>query len=304
MTFVSNAPLNINWNYTYACNFHCSHCYSRAPEFPAELSTTEYLDIAAQIVKASVFQVGFGGGEPLLRRDLDQVLGVLGSGRVHTSVTTNGWFVDERMVDRLVASRLRMLAVSIDGIGEEHDRFRAKDGSFHRCVQALRISRARGLSTQISSVVSEANIHAVQDIVSLGRDEGVDAVNFKLFRPAGEGLINRDRHQLSTTSTARVIAHISDLQRSSGVKVTLYQNGSGSGCPCGTSSLALRPNGDVCPCPYSADVAGNIKERTLLEIWQNSPTLRARRDSVPYCAAEQPQQWPMNTRLAQLRISL
>ena len=86
----STAPYYVSWNYTYACNFNCTHCYSRAESYPRELSTKEYIQIAEQLVESSVFKVGLGGGEPLIRTDCVAVLKTLSQGGIHTNITTNG----------------------------------------------------------------------------------------------------------------------------------------------------------------------------------------------------------------------
>lgn len=74
----------INWNYTYVCNLNCTHCYSRSPRYPKDLSNSQYVNIAGQIVENNVFAVGFGGGEPTLRKDFLEILRILSRGGVDT----------------------------------------------------------------------------------------------------------------------------------------------------------------------------------------------------------------------------
>jgi AdoMet-dependent heme synthase len=91
-----SAPLYVSWNYTYACNFNCSHCYSRAASYPKELNTHAYLDVVDQFLEAKVMRVGLGGGEPLIRRDCVEILARMAEGFIETNVTTNAWFLTSK----------------------------------------------------------------------------------------------------------------------------------------------------------------------------------------------------------------
>src|SRR5947209_3280128 len=109
MNGLMSAPPQVRWNYTYACNFNCTHCYSRAAWYPKELSAADYEQIADQLIEAGVFVVGLGGGEALVRRDCFQIIGRLSGHGIHTVVTTNGWLLDERRAGRLAEAGLGWL---------------------------------------------------------------------------------------------------------------------------------------------------------------------------------------------------
>ena len=66
---IYSAPLLVNWSLNYSCNFSCEHCYSRF-EKADELPTDQVLEAGRRLAQAGVLFANFGGGEPLLRRDL------------------------------------------------------------------------------------------------------------------------------------------------------------------------------------------------------------------------------------------
>jgi len=88
-------PQAINWSYTYRCNFNCHHCYSRAPDYPEEMSEEAYAEFVDKIIAAQIFSVGFGGGEPLVRNDFIDTVGKLSSAGIDTHFTTNGWLLTD-----------------------------------------------------------------------------------------------------------------------------------------------------------------------------------------------------------------
>ncbi|WP_188484801.1 radical SAM protein [Cellulomonas carbonis] len=288
------------WNYTYACNFNCSHCYSRAPWYPKELDRQAYLDIADQMTSAGVFKVGLGGGEPLIRRDAIEVVEKLASGGVDTNITTNGWLVDENVAGRLSDAGLNSLYVSIDGVdAATHDLFRRKNGSFDRAVSAISASVKMGLRVRLSTVVTRQNLRRLRDLTQEDRFKGVDCLELKRFRPAGNGVASRSLYELTSEDEEVLRETMEDLARSSPIKVVLiYGDEPGgadldAGCPCGTRSITLRPNGDVAPCAYTERIIGNLSSTRLTDIWQGSNFLADMR-SHPGCLALDEHRAPSN----------
>ena len=295
MTITTIAPHSINWNYTYSCNLSCNHCYSRSPKYPNELSTDDYLNIAQQIIDAKVFSVGLGGGEPLIRKDYVLILNKLGRAGVQTHITTNGWFVDQKVAEKLAKIRLGMLGISLDSPYEEaHDTFRNQPGSFRKVIEAIRNSVEVGLKVYLSSVVNATNTETIENFVTFGEQEKIAGINFKIFRPAGQGLINKDKYILSSDVLSQVVEKINELKSQTSLDISLYQDAGTQGCYCGITQLTIRPNGDVSMCPYDGQVIGNVIKTPLEVLWLESFELNARRNGKPCCIAEKDQTWLFN----------
>lgn len=113
--------------------------------------------------------MGFEGGEPLLRRDLDQILEESYS-RFYTSLVTNGWLLRDRV--KYISEYLDYLFVSIDGIGEVHDRIRGIPGSFDRAVEGIK-EAVRYLPVSLSFTITRENYDQVLDVLELSRKLGV-----------------------------------------------------------------------------------------------------------------------------------
>jgi AdoMet-dependent heme synthase len=279
---ITQAPMYVSWNYTYGCNFNCSHCYSRAARYPRELPTTAYLAIVADMAETGVFRVGLGGGEPLIRRDCCQVLGRLAEAGIETNLTTNGWFVNDETVRRLRHAGLSLLYVSLDSPRPEvHDRFRRKPGSYGRVLDTLTAGVKGGLRVRLSTVVTRVNVDDIEAIGRLAERFGIDGVEFKRFRPAGNGVATMGDYTLTEAEEASLRAGVAALAATAELDVQLVYGaepeGPDRGCPCGVRSITLRPNGDVTPCAYSEHVIGNVLDTPLSRLWCESPDLEARR---------------------------
>src|SRR5512141_1723764 len=149
-----SAPVNLTWEVTVACNLRCRTCLS-ASGAPAarELDTAEALDAVDQLHRAGVFQVNFGGGEPFLRGDFEQILDACHERGLVTCISTNGTLLDERRVRRLARSGLVAVQVSVDGAAVETCDAIRGDGVHARATQAARLLAKAGIPTSINTVL-------------------------------------------------------------------------------------------------------------------------------------------------------
>lgn len=286
---ITQAPMYVSWNYTYGCNFNCSHCYSRAARYPLELPTITYLAIVADMAQSGVFRVGLGGGEPLIRRDCYQVLGRLAEVGIETNLTTNGWFVNDGTVCRLREAGLSLLYVSLDSPRPEvHDRFRRKPGSYARVLDTLTAAVKGRLRVRLSTVVTRVNVDDIEAFGRLAERFGIDGIEFKRFRPAGNGVATMGDYILGEAEEERLRASVAALAATTRLDIQLVYGaepeGPDRGCPCGVRSITLRPNGDVTPCAYSEQVIGNVLDTPLSRLWCESPDLEAMRRGGGCCA--------------------
>ena len=159
---------SINWNITRRCNLRCRHCYFAAGEPQAnELSTEEALAVVDEIAKTfgggdggnggdeggevggdacgGGVRVTFGGGEPLLREDLFEILAYGKERGLSMSLATNGTLLDEETAYKLRACGVSEVIIPIDGTKRTHDWLRGKN-SFERAVRAAKACRKAGFA--------------------------------------------------------------------------------------------------------------------------------------------------------------
>ncbi len=159
----------------YTCNLRCKMCPFWRRQDEKLLSLEEEKLMLKALADFGVSFMGFEGGEPLLRRDIKDILAASHS-LFHTSLVTNGWFLKERARD--IKDYLDYLFVSIDGIGELHDRLRGIPGSFKKAVEGIK-EATKYLPVSISSTITRENMHQAEEIVELGRSLGV-SVSFQV----------------------------------------------------------------------------------------------------------------------------
>ncbi len=152
-----SAPLIVNWSLSFRCNFDCSHCYSRT-EKSGELETVEVLEAGRRLARAGVLFANFGGGEPLLRRDLFEITRALTQMGLSCSMNSNGWLLDRAAAAAVREAGFTSVGLSLDSHRPEvHDRFRSRPGSYDRLQAAATHLVREGVKLTVSSVVSRLN---------------------------------------------------------------------------------------------------------------------------------------------------
>lgn len=291
--FIPSAPLTVNWAVTNRCNFQCSHCYSRN-DVSDELGFDVLCAVMEKMSAAKVFSINFGGGEPLLRKDLTQVARFAADLGLAVSMNSNGFLIDKDKAFKLKEAGFKKAGISIDSPESEvHDRFRGIKGSYARALAALKYLKEAGIETSISSVICRINIDAVEGLIGMARASGVSNINFHNFKCSGLGFANKDILDLSPEEWRKFYVKAIGLRDGeNGLRISLedpiiasleHKNGDSlvKGSVCGKLSLNIKSNGDITPCGFIPIVIGNICKDDLIEVWNNSPVLDMMRNKAP-----------------------
>lgn len=166
------------WSITGRCNFRCRHCYMDAPDdMLGELSTEEALSFIDQMADCGVLRVDLTGGEPLVRKDLWQLIDrILSHKMVIGQFYTNGWLLDNDVLDEFQQRGLKPeISVSFDGVGW-HDWMRQIPGSEKAALGALKLCHDRGFPTSVGMCIHRGNLHTIPQTIDALKNAGVTEV--------------------------------------------------------------------------------------------------------------------------------
>ena len=274
------SPVNLTWEVSLACNLRCSHCLSSSGE-PAEgeLTTAEALDLVEQLDKARVFQVNFGGGEPFMRPDFEQILAACHAKGIMTCISTNGTLLDAARVARLASTnRLVAIQVSMDGAKTETCDAIRGNGVFDRAIEAVKLLAATRIPTSINTVLTAQNADEIPAMHAMARSLGV-SLRVSRFRPSGRGA---DNWEALRPTPAQLLAFSDWLAQSGDVRTgdsffsLTSQERQGLGLNlCGAAKLTccVGPTGNMYPCAFLQTdrfKAGSLREQTFQGIWDAS----------------------------------
>ncbi|WP_287331573.1 radical SAM protein [Parabacteroides sp.] len=275
-------------NYSNKCNFTCPHCYTRsgAGEFgETKLTIEDIKRLADQADELGVYEIDIQGGEPLMNPKLFDILQAIQTDRFYIYITTNGWFLDRKMAEKLAKAGVDRVSVSIDAFSpEEHDRFRRKQGSYQRCIDALRYSQEAGMKSYVNIVVGHYNAQS-QELSEFVEylDENNWGIVFNCASPTGNW---RNHYDVMLTEEDSQALERLKREHSSIIRdLWNYFNPNDElvyGCPA-VNLFYVNPLGDILPCPYIHTKLGNIKEEPLKNIIQRGFSVKKFREYSDKC---------------------
>jgi Fe-coproporphyrin III synthase len=202
------------YNCTARCNLKCLHCYSLSDASCAkeELTTEQAVQFLSQLPAAKAPVVLFSGGEPLLRRDLMELMTEAGRLGLRTVISTNGTLITPEVAAKLAEKRLSYAGISLDGPEPFHDAFRQVKGSFAATLKGIRNCQEAGLRTGLRFTITKANAEQAPAVFDIAVEAGIRRICFyHLIRTGRARELNEQ--SLSPEQTRRVIDTIIDRTR-------------------------------------------------------------------------------------------
>lgn len=287
-TPTKRVPEIIGWEITNRCNLSCPHCLTAATaRAHDELTTGECRKVIDAMVSIGVEMIGWTGGEPMLRDDLEELVAYAWSNGIKSNITTNGILFTAERGERLIRSGIRAVQISLDGTTpERNNRMRGSTvEEFDAIIDAIRTCKRLGTRLLLATVVGRENVDDAAEMITLARREGVDAIRFCGFTPMGRGRRNEIKERLQFTKDLEPLLDFVRKGQDERSPSISFDIGFGPvppdfgfhRCVAGMETFYLKGNGDVYPCTALSDQrfrVGNVRTTPLPDIW-NSPEMTA-----------------------------
>jgi radical SAM protein with 4Fe4S-binding SPASM domain len=297
-------PFLVSYSITSKCNLTCRHCYSESSEEAGsnDLSTEESLRLIDDMAGWGIGLLIFDGGEPLCREDFFKVASYASSKGIRTVIGSNGTMIDRAITRKLLSSGIQSVAISIDGAdAETHDAFRGKVGAFEEALRGASCCKAEGLPFQFNMVIRKQTLSQVPEMLRLATESGAEAAELFDLVLAGRAKKECQDQVLSLDERRDVMEWLAETQIDCPIvirvpgcpmyplilkqkriqpkriptemlyRVPYYRRGCAAGMPFGY--LVIRADGEMNPCMLLQVNLGNVKEKSIREIWQQHPAL-------------------------------
>jgi len=285
----ADIPTTLLAELTHRCPLHCPYCSNPLDLIRAEseLTTDDWKRVFTQARALGVLQLGLSGGEPLLRKDLEELAAHARQEGLYSTLVTSGLGLTRARAERLKEAGLEHIQISI----QDSDPVVAERIAGVRSVQhkqaAAALVRELGFAFTVNVVLHRANLDRLEEIIDLAADLGADRVELANTQYYGWGLENRaalmpTRIQVERSREAAERA----IQRYRGrMQITYvlpdYYEAYPKACYGGWGKLYLvvTPNGAVLPCHGATQITGmrfdEVRSHSLEWIWQESEAFRA-----------------------------
>ncbi|HEY2357265.1 MAG TPA: radical SAM protein [Phenylobacterium sp.] len=170
---------------TLRCNLRCQHCYSTSgPELAGGLAIEDLERLLGEIAAEGFNAVSVSGGEPLMYEPLPRLLRSAGALGLITSVTTNGLLLTHRRLAEL-APHVGLLAVSVDGEPESHNRLRALPKAFAKMADKLGGVRKAGIPFGVIFTLTRHNLFELAWVADFAIAEGAQLLQVHPLESVG-----------------------------------------------------------------------------------------------------------------------
>ena len=284
-------PLWLLAELTYRCPLHCVFCYNptRYASTGAELSTAQWVDVMRQARALGAAQLGFSGGEPLLRDDLEELVREARGLGFYTNLITSGVGLSPARARRLKDAGLDHVQLSFQDSTRELNDFLSHTRTFELKQQVARTIKEHDWPMVLNCVLHRHNLPHVGAIIEMAlalQAEYLELANAQYY---GWAWLNRDQLMPTREQLREAEAVVQSWRERIGSRCRLlfvvpdYFEERPKACMNGWGSvfLSIAPDGLAMPCHNARDLPGlslpHVGEHSIADIWQRSQAFNAYR---------------------------
>ncbi len=302
---LNRLPVLAFYETTKTCNLHCLHCRVSAQETgKAELNTNEAKNLIKDLKELKISTIKFTGGEPLLRKDILELIAYSASLKISAILETNGILLTENLAFELKKYGLKGIGISLDGSCEEVHSLTRDKGSFELIMQGMKIAVKTDLPVLICVTLHKNNRHDLENIVKLLVNNNIRYCVARLAMSCGRGIQLNETQRLTLDESLEIVKEVHQLSQRYKDNIIFPFMGDPflavyeykhtrhklfskflleltAGCSLIKGNLIhINADGGVKPCPnFPYNLQGiNVKTHSIIDVFQNNPLLKRLRN--------------------------
>lgn len=277
-------PLWLVAELTYTCPLHCAFC-SNPLDFSAqkdELSTAEWVRALDEARSLGAVQLGFTGGEPLTRKDLEVLVAHARGLGYYTNLITSGAGLNEMRIRALKDAGLDHIQLSFQDSTREMNDFLSSTRTFDLKRRVASLIKSHDFPMVMNCVIHRLNIDHIDKIIDLAAEIGAEYLELANTQYYGWALRNRDHLMPSRAQLERAEATVAARRAELGSRLRIlfvvpdYFEGRPKRCMngWGTTILCVSPDGTALPCQAARMLPDmdfpSVRTSSIREIWFES----------------------------------
>ncbi|QCP49863.1 pyrroloquinoline quinone biosynthesis protein PqqE [Trinickia violacea] len=285
------APLWLLAELTYRCPLHCAFCYNPVDfaQHDAELDTETWLRVIGEARKMGAAQIGFSGGEPLLRDDLETLVAHARGLGFYTNLITSGIGLNETRIADLKRAGLDHIQLSFQDSTRELNDFLTSTRTFERKQRVASLIKAHDYPMVLNCVLHRYNLPHVAQIIEMALEMGAEYLELANTQYYGWAMLNRAQLMPTAEQLREAEDIVNQYRARIGDRCRIlfvvpdYFETRPKACMNGWGSvfLAVSPDGTALPCHAARSLPGlafpNVRDTSLSDIWYASSGFNAYR---------------------------
>lgn len=261
---------NLFFELTHKCNLNCIHCYQSDHNDNTELKFETVKKIIDETIPKGLFTVTLSGGECTLNKDFLKIAKYIREKRLRLCLITNGQELYDNPIlfDELVELYPHKISLSLYGITPDtHDKITQVKGSFNKTINVINKLNEKNIYVQIKYFILNNNVHEFKQVLEYGKKNKIciqysaHLINNFSNNNAKLKLSEEELYKLITDKESLLYVGNSKPSELNEEYLNL------SACKGGVNSLAIYPNLDVSFCPTYKISLGNLKDKSIIDIW-------------------------------------
>lgn len=276
---------------TLRCNARCEHCGSSCGD---KIVSDE---ISAEDLKRTLFEIAqhydahdvllnVTGGEPLIRKDLFEIMDYANKLGFRWGMTSNGMLITDEILERMNQTNMETISISLDGLKETHESFRKVLDSFDKIISNIKkLQKVPSIKiVQVTTVANKKNLKELEDIYQLMKELNIISWRVINVDPIGRAKGNKDilldkdeykylfnfikeKREENIMNVEYGCSHYLDIPMEKEIRDTYFS------CVTGLYVASILSNGDIFVCPNVERrpefIQGNIKTNSFVDVWEN-----------------------------------
>ncbi len=281
----ATAPMGLLAELTHRCPLQCPYCSNplELERSSGELSTQDWVRVFKQAGELGILQTHLSGGEPTVRKDLEEITQAAVEAGIYTNLITAGVLLKRERLEKLVDIGLDHLQLSVQHVDAlMADKIAGFKGGYSKKIELAKWVKELNLPLTINSPMHRHNVEYLEEIIEFAVKLGAERLEVAHIQYYGWAFENRN----SLIPTREQVYKNADIvdearERLKGILtidfvVPDYYAVRPKPCMGGWGSqfMTISPMGKVMPCHAAASIKGlefdNVKDRHLRDIWLNS----------------------------------
>ncbi|SCZ09451.1 radical SAM protein [Alkaliphilus peptidifermentans] len=260
--------IKVVWEITNKCQMNCIHCCNEHRRTGEDISLEDAIKKVGELSKKNVSKIIFTGGDPLLYKDIFDLIEYVNKFNIKVCISTNGMLLDDYYNEIITVSPEKII-IGLDGLSEStHDKFRGCEDAFTKVIKGVEnLIPHKSIKIELHSIVSKMNIHEIEQIIEFSKTKDIKLNLANLLEIENKPLIkdyiltNEDYNLYLDEINSEKHEHVRHIRKKKGLLEK---------CFAGSKIIGIRADGIYTPCIWLSNYTQEFDTDCLESLFNTS----------------------------------